>query len=192
MIRSAGEPLDLSLNEVEMIALKAARGAGMAWGMAEDAGRAARWLAGCGQDWAGSLLAVLDDPAAVTGDRSPVRLGIDIAEGLAAAGTVHRPIWTIATAVTLGAAVRLSLDGLLVEIGPDGVRASLPPERLLTCREANVAVVADAGTALLFRMAPCATRSAVRPEDHAALDVLVHRTYVPNSEQSRARGAGGV
>jgi hypothetical protein len=35
----------VSLNEVETIVLKAARGAGMAWGLAEEAAQAARWLA---------------------------------------------------------------------------------------------------------------------------------------------------
>src|SRR5262249_9130674 len=35
----------VSLNEVETTILKAARGAGMAWGLAEEAAQAARWLA---------------------------------------------------------------------------------------------------------------------------------------------------
>ncbi|HEV3045538.1 MAG TPA: DUF3726 domain-containing protein [Roseiarcus sp.] len=35
----------VSLNEIETIVLKAARGAGMAWGLAEEAAQAARWLA---------------------------------------------------------------------------------------------------------------------------------------------------
>jgi hypothetical protein len=34
-----------SLNEVEMYGRRAARGAGMCWGLAEEAGKAARWLA---------------------------------------------------------------------------------------------------------------------------------------------------
>jgi hypothetical protein len=35
----------VSLNEIEATVLKAARGAGMAWGLAEEAAQAARWLA---------------------------------------------------------------------------------------------------------------------------------------------------
>lgn len=35
----------VSLNEIEGIARKAARGAGMSWGLAEEAGKTARWLA---------------------------------------------------------------------------------------------------------------------------------------------------
>lgn len=34
-----------SLNEIAALAKRAARGAGLSWGMAEEAGRAARWLA---------------------------------------------------------------------------------------------------------------------------------------------------
>ena len=36
--------VDASLNELEALARKAARGAGLPWGLAEDAGWAVRWL----------------------------------------------------------------------------------------------------------------------------------------------------
>ncbi|NJO21709.1 MAG: DUF3726 domain-containing protein [Sphingomonadales bacterium] len=36
----------VSLNEIENLSLKACRGAGMSWGLAEEAAQAARWLAG--------------------------------------------------------------------------------------------------------------------------------------------------
>lgn len=49
----------LSRNEVEALCLKAARGAGLPWGLAEEAGFAAGWLAACGVDGASVLLAHL-------------------------------------------------------------------------------------------------------------------------------------
>lgn len=49
----------LSRNEVETLCLKAARGAGMPWGLAEEAGYAAGWLAMRGVDGASVLLAHL-------------------------------------------------------------------------------------------------------------------------------------
>lgn len=49
----------LSRNEVETLCLKAARGAGMPWGLAEEAGFAAGWLAARGVDGASVLLAHL-------------------------------------------------------------------------------------------------------------------------------------
>jgi len=37
-----------SLNEIESLSRKAARGAGLSWGLAEEAGKAARWLTAAG------------------------------------------------------------------------------------------------------------------------------------------------
>lgn len=51
----------LSSNEIEQLCLKASRGAGMSWGLAEEAGFAAAWLAKRGLDGAGALLAQLQD-----------------------------------------------------------------------------------------------------------------------------------
>ncbi|MEF9603350.1 DUF3726 domain-containing protein, partial [Paracoccus sp. PXZ] len=46
----------LSRNETEALCLKAARGAGMSWGLAEEAAFAAGWLGAHGIDGAGALL----------------------------------------------------------------------------------------------------------------------------------------
>ena len=50
----------LSLNEIETTMLKAARGAGMAWGLAEEAAQAARWLAVAGVGFEAAFLHVLE------------------------------------------------------------------------------------------------------------------------------------
>lgn len=44
-------PIWVSLNEIESSAVKAARCAGYGWGLAEEAGRSARWLAMRGLPW---------------------------------------------------------------------------------------------------------------------------------------------
>jgi hypothetical protein len=49
----------VSLNEVESLTLKACRGAGMSWGLAEEAAQAARWLAARSCAWDSSLVALL-------------------------------------------------------------------------------------------------------------------------------------
>ncbi|WP_415182762.1 DUF3726 domain-containing protein [Phaeovulum sp.] len=59
----------LSRNEIETLCLKAARGAGMPWGVAEEAGFAAGWLAANGIDGATALLTHL---VAFTDGRFPV------------------------------------------------------------------------------------------------------------------------
>ncbi|MEL6119565.1 MAG: DUF3726 domain-containing protein [Pseudomonadota bacterium] len=49
-----------SLGEVEALSRKAARGAGFSWGMAEDAGKAVRWLCNWGLPGAEALAGYLD------------------------------------------------------------------------------------------------------------------------------------
>jgi hypothetical protein len=66
MTATAEKPTQLSRNEAEMLCLKAARGAGMSWGMAEEAGFAAAWLAMTGIDGPGALLAQLESAAGRT------------------------------------------------------------------------------------------------------------------------------
>ncbi len=51
--------IDLSLNEVETIAAKAARGAGLSWGGSEEIGKAARAMAKAGSAWDAVLLDLL-------------------------------------------------------------------------------------------------------------------------------------
>ena len=55
LIVEPGKTLQLSRNEIESRCTKAARGAGMSWGLAEEAGYAAGWLASRGLDGAGVL-----------------------------------------------------------------------------------------------------------------------------------------
>lgn len=57
----AGKGARLSQNEIEQLCFKAARGAGMSWGLAEEAGFSAAWLAMRGLDGPGVLLAQLRD-----------------------------------------------------------------------------------------------------------------------------------
>ncbi|MGQ0611243.1 MAG: DUF3726 domain-containing protein [Paracoccaceae bacterium] len=57
---SGPQDADLSLSELRALITKAARGAGMEWGLAEEAGWAAEWLARRGlpaADWAADWLA---------------------------------------------------------------------------------------------------------------------------------------
>lgn len=62
MTRPDMPPVTLSRNETESLALKAARGAGLSWGLAEEAGAAAGWLAAQGLDGLPTLLALLTTP----------------------------------------------------------------------------------------------------------------------------------
>ncbi|MDH3662999.1 MAG: DUF3726 domain-containing protein [Alphaproteobacteria bacterium] len=51
--------MSFSLNEIEAMGKRAARGAGLAWGLAEEAGKAARWLTARGYPGASLLADIL-------------------------------------------------------------------------------------------------------------------------------------
>ena len=56
-----GKGAHLSQNEIEQLCFKAARGAGMSWGLAEEAGFAAAWMARRGLDGPSALMEQLRD-----------------------------------------------------------------------------------------------------------------------------------
>ena len=88
------DPADLSLNEVATLSAKAARGAGLTWGAAEDTGRSAAWLARHLGAWAEQLLALLEIPPPAA--QSPLLLAGPLADGaLTEAAHVAAPIWVL-------------------------------------------------------------------------------------------------
>lgn len=86
-----------SLGEIEALARKAARGAGRSWGMAEEAGRAARWLAARGLPGPAALAALL------------IRT-----DGAAHATLCPRPHWAQGTQGTQGAQPRWHATGAVL------------------------------------------------------------------------------
>lgn len=74
------QSIDMAHSEVRALVAKAARGAGLSWGLAEEAGWSADWLARRGMpaaDWATRWLAV-----AVEGGANPVEAGVALADRL--------------------------------------------------------------------------------------------------------------
>ncbi|MCK0196244.1 DUF3726 domain-containing protein [Ancylobacter sp. 6x-1] len=187
--------IELSLNEVELQAAKAARGAGLSWGAAEDVGRAARWLARYGLDWAPALLALLDDPDAGSFVARICRL-VDEGEMRGPAILSGRPLWMAAL--------------LAADIPPEGwqldwqsaaqQRASLHLGPLDTLSrsgtplpsgwtEGQAVTISTGGEPLAVRLPP-ASRSVVAHGAWVAIGELARKTYVPASARSRASGAG--
>ena len=75
--------IDLAHSELNALVTKAARGAGLSWGLAEEAGWAAEWLSRRGLPaaaWAAEWLA-----QTVEGRPTPVEVGVAIADALPAA-----------------------------------------------------------------------------------------------------------
>lgn len=213
---AAGDDGFSSLNEIDALVRKAARGAGLSWGLAEEAGKCARTMAGAGPAGLSLLAEMLE--AQLGGDLSchvaadgkiwkssdalplnPLVLGPSLAdhafllaeEGIDVEGPVAAPALLLpfvgAAASRLGAAVRLETDlGACV---------------ISTVADAAPATLAGPVQRIRLSLAPAVTGPACRrstplrparlsPELRRRFEALAARTYVPSSERSRATGAG--
>ncbi|MFV0475354.1 MAG: DUF3726 domain-containing protein [Pikeienuella sp.] len=184
--------IELSLNEVETLTLKAARGAGLEWGEAEDAALAARWLARHGFDWSALLEADLaaGAPALRCGLRLADHLrcasGSDWARGETEACLPWQLAFLAVMSRHLSAAVEIGEFGLWLHDGHVHSPGSLPEGaahirlRLRPVQE----MPAD------LRAPPPAAGRPLVPNDRLdRLNVLAESTSVPNSAKSRLRGA---
>ncbi|MBI1416250.1 MAG: DUF3726 domain-containing protein [Limimaricola sp.] len=193
-----------SLNEVEALARKAARGAGLSWGLAEEAGRATRWLIAHGLPGAEVLSAALtrldglphDAVAPLDGWQArdvlcPITTGAALAD-LGAAGGGDLRLGPVAGPLLLlpfiaPHVVTLSWDGVRLGMrdeavilggAPDGVRAAIAQSVRIETGPAE-------GRAL-----PLQDRAELDAETVSRLDAFAQRTYAPATEASRIAGAG--
>ena len=206
--------LSLSLTEADALAQKAARGAGLGWGMAEEAGYAVRWLSAHGADGLGALLACL------TTQRSAPKL----AQGQIA-GQGQGPLCPLETGSVL-------LDSAEIENGPlsgslllaplcqpllllpflaqaggvlgqqlvlsyRGGRVALPTPAILPavqqafCGPFQLSLAGPLGPTAPLPIAPLPQgRATCDGPTLAALDALALKTTVPATEASRHSGAG--
>lgn len=199
-----------SLNELEALAKKATRGAGYPWGLAEDAGKATRWLCARGIDGAAVLDGLLTETDAadlggvtplvsaggwsataetlcplITGAALSDRAGM--LESQITLRAVHSPALLLYFLSSLSVAemrpVTARWDDTSVALRPDETRAT----GKLTAQRADVTIQFDdaPGTAL-----PDQWRTDISAEVAARLNALAHRTYAPATEESRRAGAG--
>jgi hypothetical protein len=190
------ENVSLALSELRSLITKAARGAGLSWGLAEEAGWAAEWLSRRGMpaaDWATLWLA-----ARLEGDVTPVEIGASLADEFAsdpAMQDIALPDGLVAPGYLLPFLHRIAQAGTPVSIAsPLG----------------QVALVSVAGDVAFgpswqlksdrWRMTPTtsaeigfgrASRSSVSGSVLECLDGLALWTTVPQSETSR-RDAGST
>lgn len=208
----------LSAPEIAALCTKAARGAGYEWGVAQEAGRAAVKLEALGLPGPALLSKLLRRAAAVTGapEKPDPRLSryttpdrplcslltgcfvSDMGAELfawreVAFGPVLVPAMLAAfvTAEDIAPDIGISLlwhDGE-IWIGPDDAAAPGAPLAAgnLLCEEALEVSVCPAHRPAHLDPMPDIAGTA---DDVAFLAELANRTYVPESEASRARGAG--
>ena len=209
--------MSYSLNEIETRAKRAARGAGQSWGMAEETGKATGWLASYHLP-ATALLADLltHNDQIAHAQTSPQSLDIPwrapsgrlcpLASGAALVDCIHmlihakcitlstisHPLLIVPFAAWSADAIKhpVSITWRDIQIVTDGIKLSIkgpknqlstPSAPSLTCALAP-SIDADAQ--------PPDQRGEVDADAWAKLDAFAHRTYAPDTLQSRELGAG--
>ncbi len=217
------EPMRCSLNEIRTLAAKAARGAGLPWGVAEEAGRAACWLAARGLAGMSALDSALEGMAAPDWRRCfPVPEGavwradsgeIDaLLAGMALADRAGGPLpfsgggalvlarvrWPLLAVPFLAGVAQASGAGLAVSVGPGAPAIAIGAQSVgEACRALEGMAFAEAvrveeasGGAMRPGLPRLDGGIPVERDVYARLDRRAARTYVPESAESRTRGAG--
>lgn len=205
-----------SMNEAEALAKKAARGAGMSWGLAEEAGKATRSLLELGIDATGPLadLLTLHDGAAFCqispmdtrdvwradgGSLCPIAAGsclTDVAADLANApitlGLTAFPMFLVPfaqiAARQLKSVVRLDWLGAQIEATQNAVYFGGTLDALTLADVDNVTYSITSST--LKHALPSVCRATISDDIAARLTAFAHRTYAPATDASRLAGAG--
>lgn len=207
-----------SLNEIDALVRKAARGAGLSWGLAEEAGKCARALASAGPAYLPLVAEVLeaqrngllshhmasDGATWRAADRLPINplvLGPSLAdhaflleEGpLDIEGPLGAPVLLLPFVATvarrLGAAVRASTDR--GEFVVSGSTVAGAPPRALAGQVHRLRLALGKATAAGPARPPMLIRAVSLPRGlKERFEILAALTYVPSSERSRATGAG--
>jgi hypothetical protein len=205
-----------SLNEIESLALKAARGAGMSWGLAEEAAVAASWLAVHDLPWAETLADLLAQqgvtcrphiggetiaPSRAGSRLCPILTGALLSDLGASIGPMVvrdllAPLYLapfLARWATPDRVVRLAWGELFLSLGPDTLSSpGAVSVQVLAAPFASRVEIAMVPGAIAEHPLRERNRDGYLVPDDAwrALQVFEHRTYVPASAQSRLSGAG--
>lgn len=209
--------MSYSLNEIEALSKRAARGAGMSWGMAEEAAKAVRWLASHGHPAAelfadflmhndrvehgtvaprsldgvwqarGGVLSPLAAGAALNDCAGRFSAG----DGIEMAHVSHPLLvapFAAWAAIHIGAPVQVLWHDVRVTTDGFGLSVEGPLVQIET-RDA-VALMSCRATAPGEVIAVAGQRAEVSDASWAQLSAFAHRTYAIATEESRQRGAG--
>lgn len=213
-----------SLNEIQTLATKAARGAGLPWGLADEAGRAARWLEARGLAGLSALDGALEGLAAQdwrrcfpapsgtvwrseAGEVDGLLAGVTIADRaglpLPFAGgnalvldSVRRPLLILpflsGVAGVIGTRLTVSLvpETPAIGVGPRSVAESSRAIEALPLAK-SVRIRQERNRAAQPDLPRLDGSIPIDKEVYARIDRRAARTYVPESAESQARGAGG-
>ena len=200
--------MTFSLGEAAALAVKATRGAGYPWAMADEAGRAVRWCHAQGLDGCAALAHLLSTTggagrpqlrggiwSAEDGALCPITLGTTLSDranamtaGEVRTGAVVSPLLVLPflsdAARLTGMSFCMQWDGGDACVSGRGLRLSaVPPTGIAAMR---VAPCTDSFPYTL----PGTGRADPAPGSWDILLTFAHRTYAPATEASRLRGAG--
>lgn len=206
----------VSLAEVDAMGRKAAQGAGFSWGMAEEAGRAARWLAAYGLPGPEALAAVLKEVDGAVARYAPGERGTSwtssagrlcpIAVGAALSDRALEivrgarfdvgPVISPLLVVPFLARAARDLDCQISMTAPAFRCVSTPQgpacdnwDKLRSACDVTLSVALSAAPPCAPLRAGSAAHS-VEVDLWRGLDAFAQRTYAPSSEESRRAGAG--
>ena len=184
-----------TLSEIQATCTKATRGSGCPWGLAEEAGFAARILEAHGLPGAESVAALLKAPRACActegkgaracGIAEMAALSDDLPVEKAEYGPVAAPGLLAVPCILDDSGWRVEWPGGALECGPDGVSLSGAP---MPTRADSVTITRT--TMLKVTKAPDWRSRSVDSTAWAELEELAALTYVPETEASRVAGAG--
>lgn len=183
-----GRAMSYSMSEIESHCRKAARGAGLSWGEAEEAGQAVRRLCAAGLAGADALLAYLTarDAGTVKTGACPIKLGSQMIDGAnPALAACHSPLLLLPFLSLLAEdqGIALALQGRVFHgmVTPEGGIHLIQP----ASEDTDLSIrPTTAPTAELVWRAKCAQ------DTYDALNLFCQRTYAPETDASRAKGAG--
>lgn len=200
--------MTFSLGESAALAVKATRGAGYPWALADEAGRAVRWCYTKGLDGCAALAHLLSTTGGASrpqlrggiwsaggGALCPIALGTTLSDranamtaGEVRTGAVVSPLLVLpflADAARLtGMSFCMQWDGGDACVSGGGLRLSaVPPTDIAAMR-------IDPCTDTVPDTPPGIDRADPAPGSWDILLTLAHRTYAPATEASRLRGAG--
>jgi len=209
----------LTLAEIESYLRKAARASGLDWGIAEEAGKAARWLAAFNLPGPESMLNHLQeidgkDYRALTpnceqqpwqasgGILCPIITGAALADrsALMLEGNqieLGRTAWPLLLAATLGQAARYhrtafttSWAGVRVDCFGNGISISGKQESLLLPEVPGVCCCCEAVSGPQQLASTLAYE--IDEKIFRKIDALAFKTYAPATEESRAGAGAGL
>lgn len=190
--------MNWSVGESGALALKAARGAGMSWGQAEEAAFAVRWLQQRGAPGIESLARYLARFTADSTDGCPLSVGTALSDTAitppADLGRIQEPLLVIPfiASIATSGPIRMTIGSAVVDVFSDRF-ITLNTLADLTASEGDVAISGSPVTAFQPLSEGSSARVPESAEDAMAeLAVLASNTYAPATDASRAGAGSGM